>query len=98
MKLIKTSIIFSLMSFPVYAGGPLCENGDPIVDCPGEGKPSLVKIIQYKHKSSEMHFRSDCREYFEESNYIFQETKILTTDTKKFEGKYIFECTYVPRK
>ena len=98
MKKITLCVTFLLTSLSVSAGGPLCENGDPKFDCPGEGKPPFVKIIQYKHKSSEMHFRSECREYFKESNFNFQETKILTTDTKKFEGKYIFECTYVLRK
>lgn len=98
MKKIIFCVTFLLSSFPVFAGGPLCKNGDSKIDCPGEGKPPLVKILQYKHKSSEMHFRRDCREYFQENNFNFQETKILSTDTKKFEGKYIFECVYQPRQ
>jgi len=98
MKKISMALTFLLTALPAFAGGPLCSNGDPKVDCPGEGKPSLLKIIQYKHKSSEMHFRNECRDYFEESNFNFQETQILTTNTKKFEGKYIFECTYIKTK
>ena len=98
MKKITLCVTFLLTSLPVFAGGPLCENGDPIVDCPGEGKSALVKVIQYKHKNSEMLFRRDCQNYFKESNFNFQETQILTTNTKKFEGKYIFECTYIPRQ
>jgi hypothetical protein len=80
------------ISLDSLAGGPLCENGDPMSECPWEGKTPIREFLYKDYNGAEDDFLKKCKKQFKE-HYSY--AKILiekTTETTEYNGSFILVC------